>query len=176
MQFFAKLTTLAAYVAVALASTVANVESDLGSITTATQNLDSQIVAFPNSGGSLVAALGIHSSAVSLGSTIDSTTTDVNVSIKLCHDLFYPTHYVPQNVTPQPIALSDAQAILSLVQTLEPIIEKTLTDITAKQAAFAGLPIGGIPALVLQDLENLSTSTQNLETALLAQTPVSRNF
>jgi len=61
---------------------------------------------------------------------------------------------------------------LNAVQGLEPAIISTLDDIVDKKPAFVALPIGGIPALVLQDLENLSASTVTFENALISKSPV----
>jgi hypothetical protein len=77
-----------------LKRTVAQVEADLTNISNQVTALDNQINAFPNTGGSLAAALvfnppvllapshsfqAIHSSSTSLDTTLNSATTDVNV-------------------------------------------------------------------------------------------------
>ncbi|PPQ81568.1 hypothetical protein CVT25_013411 [Psilocybe cyanescens] len=153
MKFQSGFIVLASLVSVAFASTVADVEADIATITSQTKSLDQAIIAFPNSGGSLINALAIHTDAVNLGSAIDKGTTDVN------------------GVTPKPIAEADGKTILSAVQTLQPIIIDTVTQIVAKKAAFQALPIGGIPALVKQDLVNLNASTSKFEAALIASAP-----
>lgn len=52
-----------------------------------------------------------------------------------------------------------------------PVILDALTAIVAKKPAFQALPLGGVPALVKQDLGNLSASTEAFENALIASTP-----
>lgn len=57
MKFQTNLFVLLVSVSTAFASTAANVKADLTSITTATNKLDAQIVAYPSSGGTLAGAL-----------------------------------------------------------------------------------------------------------------------
>ncbi|KAF8891481.1 hydrophobic surface binding protein A-domain-containing protein [Gymnopilus junonius] len=152
MKFQATFAIVASYVVAALASTVADVETDVQTISTQTTALDNAINAFPNTGGSLVSALAIHNDAVSLGSAIDQGTSDVSGA-------------------PQPFSETDGSAILTAVQGFEPTILDALTAIVTKKPAFQALPIGGIPALVLQDLQNLNTSAFNFEAALIAAAP-----
>lgn len=76
--------------------TVAQVESDIASISTQVTTLDNDITAFPNTGGSLINALvttlclpemthanrikkAIHTASTNLISTIGTTTSDVQV-------------------------------------------------------------------------------------------------
>jgi hypothetical protein len=75
-------------------------------------------------------------------------------------------------VTPSPVAEADGRSILTSVEALEPTIDSALKAIVARKAAFTALPIGGIPALVKQDLSNLSASTAAFETALINSAPV----
>ncbi|KAJ7663631.1 hypothetical protein B0H17DRAFT_905184, partial [Mycena rosella] len=57
--------------------------------------------------------------------------------------------------------------ILSAVEAFEPTILDALTQIAAKQPVFAAFPIGGIPALILQDLQTLKTDTVAFANALI---------
>ncbi|KAF9027866.1 hypothetical protein BDZ89DRAFT_951883 [Hymenopellis radicata] len=66
---------------------------------------------------------------------------------------------------------ADGTTILASVEAIEPTILHALTGIAAKQPAFAALPIGGIPALVLQDLQNLDAGTAAFADALIAKSP-----
>ncbi|KAH9478054.1 hypothetical protein JR316_0010291 [Psilocybe cubensis] len=153
MKFQSSFFVLASLLSVGLATTTADVEADIASITSQTKALDAAIIAFPNTGGSLVNALAIHTDAVNLGSAIDKGTTDVNA------------------VTPKPVSEADGNTILAAVQALEPIIIDTVTQIVNKKPAFQALPIGGIPALVKQDLINLNASTSKFEAALIGSAP-----
>lgn len=71
-----------------------------------------------------------------------------------------------------PVDDADAEAILGQVQGFEGAILGALSGIVAKQAGFASLPIGGIPALIAQDLAILKTDTKTFENALIVDTPV----
>jgi len=50
-----------------------------------------------------------------------------------------------------------------------------LNDIVAKKDAFTALPIGGVPGLVLQDLQGLCARIAALAKALIAKSPVCNN-
>ncbi|PPQ77993.1 hypothetical protein CVT26_015899 [Gymnopilus dilepis] len=155
MKFKYSLALVLSFITASFASTVAEVEADLQTISTQTSALDNAITSFPNTGGSLLMALDIHSDAVELGSSIDQGTEDTN------------------GVPTKPFSNTDANVILLAVENIQPVILDTLTDIVAKKPAFAGLPIGGVTALILQDLQNLNASTSNLESALISATPTS---
>ncbi|KAF8960436.1 hydrophobic surface binding protein [Flammula alnicola] len=151
MKFQSTFAVLVSLVIASYASTVADIETDIASIASQTTTLDNAINAFPATGGSLVNALAIHTDAVNLGTAIDKGTTD--------------------NVTPTPFSESDGSTILSSVQAFEPTILDALTQIVVKKPAFTALPIGGIPALIKQDLINLNASTFAFEAALIANAP-----
>ncbi|KAG7091707.1 hypothetical protein E1B28_008108 [Marasmius oreades] len=141
---------LAAFSAAAtpLKRTVAQIEADIAQITSQVAALDTAVKGFTNS---LTQALAIHNDAVALVSTINQGTTDVNA-------------------TPQP-SESDSQTILNSVQGFVPSVTDALQAIIDKKAAFQALPIGGIPALVKQDLANLNTATVAFENGLIAKAP-----
>ncbi|KAF5324333.1 hypothetical protein D9619_011317 [Psilocybe cf. subviscida] len=140
---------------VAQASTVSTVLTDIAKINTDVTSLDNQIKAFPLSGGSLVAALAIHTAAGGVDTDINTGTTDTN------------------NITPLPVSAADAASILSAVNTLKPVIISALTDIVTKKPGFVALPVGGLPALIKSDLTNLQAATLAFENALIAKTPAS---
>ncbi|KAF5324149.1 hypothetical protein D9619_011307 [Psilocybe cf. subviscida] len=140
---------------VARASTVANVLADIAQINHDWTVYDNKIVAFPNSGGTLSAALAIHTAAGTIVTDTNTGTTDTN------------------NVTPLPVSAADATSILSAVNTLKPVIISALTDIVAKKPGFVALPVGGLPALIKSDLTNLQTATLAFEAALIAKAPAS---
>ncbi|KAG6808719.1 hypothetical protein H0H93_016567, partial [Arthromyces matolae] len=94
----------------------------------------------------------IHTSATTVNTAITTTTTDV------------------QNA-PVPVSDSDAAVILADLQALQPNISKSLTDVVARKAAFAALPIGGVLALVQSDLKTLNVSTTGLAGAFILQAP-----
>ncbi|KAF5383285.1 hypothetical protein D9615_004803 [Tricholomella constricta] len=152
---FSSVFVLASLVASSFASTVADIQADIADISTKLTTLDNSIAAFPSTGGTLSQALAIHSNAVTLGKSIDQGTTDVN------------------DVDPKPFSDEDGRAILDSFTALEPTINNALIGIVDKKAALEALPVGGIPALVKQDLSNLSASTAALEDALIAAAPES---
>ncbi|KAK6993010.1 hypothetical protein R3P38DRAFT_3427744 [Favolaschia claudopus] len=57
--------------------------------------------------------------------------------------------------------------------TIEPVVLDALAEITAKKADFGALPItsSGLPALILQDLQNLKGDTDAFSRALIVNTP-----
>ncbi|KAF5369072.1 hypothetical protein D9758_003054 [Tetrapyrgos nigripes] len=130
---------------------VTTILSDISNIGTQVTSLDNNINAFPDSGGSLAAALAIHNDAVALNSAVGTATTDTTSNGAFSE--------------------ADGQSVLSAVEGIEDTILDTLSAIVAKHAAFAALPIGGIPALVLQDLKNLDASTTAFSGALIANAP-----
>jgi hypothetical protein len=88
---------------------------------------------------------------------------------------------------------ADGRTILSSVEAIEPTILDALTNIVVKKPAFvrvyfsllagperlttslflqAALPIGGLPALILQDLKNLKTATVAFANGLVSIAPV----
>ncbi|KAF8157222.1 hydrophobic surface binding protein [Crassisporium funariophilum] len=153
VQITPTLLVLLSFAVTCLSTTAANVEADLAAISTQVTTLDNAITAFPTSGGSLLAALAIHTDAGNLGTAIDKGTTDTNA------------------VVPSPVSESDGATILKAVQAFEPEILHALQQIILKKPGFTSLPIGGIPALVKQDLINLNSSTSKFEAALINSAP-----
>jgi hypothetical protein len=68
---------------------------------------------------------------------------------------------------------SDGQTIIQSVQAIQPTIISALNGIAAKKPAFDALPLGGVSALVKQDLATLGSDTMAFENALTASAPVS---
>ncbi|KAJ7207202.1 hydrophobic surface binding protein, partial [Mycena pura] len=130
--------------------TVAQVESDIATISTQLTSLDNDIKGFPASG--LVGALNIHSAAGTLDNTLNSATTDVTAT--------------------GTVDVADGTTILNAVQAFVPTIQDATTRISGDKAAFAAQPIGGLPALVLSDLKALNASTIAFANALIAGAPV----
>ncbi|GLB38902.1 putative hydrophobic surface binding protein [Lyophyllum shimeji] len=150
---FTSLFVLASLAVSSFASTVADVQADIADISSKTTALDNSINAFANPGGTLTQALTIHNNAVALGSSLDHGTTDANA------------------VAPLPISEADGRSILTNLEALEPTIDDALDGIIARKDAFVALPLGGIPALVKQDLTNLNASTSAFEAALIVNAP-----
>jgi len=148
-RLFFSLSVIAVSFAIPAKRTVAQVEADIASISSQVTTLDNDIKGFPASG--LVGALGIHTAAGNLETTLTTATTDVTNT--------------------GAVSEADGTTILNSVLAIEPVILDALTQITAKQPSFAALPIGGIPALVLQDLKNLNASTGSFSAALIASAP-----
>ncbi|KAF9264453.1 hypothetical protein L218DRAFT_826067, partial [Marasmius fiardii PR-910] len=116
---------------------VVTVTADIGTIANQVNTLDSSVSAFPDKGGSLSAALGIHRAAAALGASLKKAATDTQ--------------------TTSPFSENDGQNILGSVEAIEPTILHALQTIVDKKPAFDALPTGGISALVLKDLQNLNT-------------------
>ncbi|KAJ7051307.1 hydrophobic surface binding protein [Mycena amicta] len=154
-MLFARLLTVVSVAAVSLALVAkrdaATVEADIATITTKVTTLDNAIEAFPLTGGSLVNALAIHSDATSLITTLNTATSDATNAGAFSED--------------------DGASILASVEAIEPIILDALQDIVVKKPAFAALPIGGLPALIYVDLQNLQNATIAFANALIADSP-----
>ncbi|KAF9041660.1 hydrophobic surface binding protein A-domain-containing protein [Panaeolus papilionaceus] len=144
----------------ALATTPAQIVSDIQTITAQTQALDIKINAITtsNTTNDLASirfshALAVHNSAVELVKTVNGATTDA------------------KDVTPNPISEADGTSVLNAIKTLQPVITTTLNDLVAKRATIAASPISGLIGLVLQDLKNLNTATGQFETGFLGIAP-----
>ncbi|KAF8489928.1 hydrophobic surface binding protein A-domain-containing protein [Gautieria morchelliformis] len=129
--------------------TVAQVEADIATINSKLTTLNSAINSVPDSGGSLLQALAMNKD--SLTSAIIQGTTDVT-STGAFSD-------------------ADATAILQSLEAIQPTIIDALNAIVAKKPAFQGLPIGGVTALVKQDIGNLNSNMTAFASALIAATP-----
>jgi hypothetical protein len=151
MKFQTTFAVLASLVVVTFASTIAEVEADVQTIATQTTTLNNAITSFTTTSG-LLAALDIHSDAVNLVTAINQGTSDVTGA-------------------PQPFSETDGGNILTAVQAFEPTILSALSGIVAKKPDFEALPLGGVPALVLQDLINLNASTVSFGSALIVAAP-----
>ncbi|KAJ7844170.1 hydrophobic surface binding protein [Mycena leptocephala] len=143
------LSLLAATVATPFKRTVAQIEADIANISSQVTTLDNSIKAFPGSG--LAGALGIHSAAGTLQTTLNNATSDVKAT--------------------GAVSESDGTTILHSVEAFEPTILDALSQIATKKASFDAQPIGGLSALVLQDLKNLNASTNAFSNALIAAAP-----
>ncbi|KAF5366724.1 hypothetical protein D9758_006438 [Tetrapyrgos nigripes] len=177
MKFFLALAALALVAASPVEKrTVAQVEADLRNIATQVTTLDNSINAFPNTGGSLVQALAIHTSSTNLVPVVNSATTDVQVHFIFDLLLLTDTEtddyigFFPLQGTTG-VTEADSQAILAIVNGFEPTIINALNDIITKKAALSALPIGGVPALVKQDLARLATATEAFGVALINKAP-----
>ncbi|KAG5341889.1 hypothetical protein E4T56_gene18051 [Termitomyces sp. T112] len=153
MQFKSLLVLASLAVSSFAQTSVAQVENDINNIIAPDlSTLLTDIDAFPTSGGNLIQALTIHTDATSLISALATTTNDVNGAT--C-----------------PVSDSDANTILADLQALLPNIQQAATDIVARKAAFTALPLGGVPALVQQDLASLKSNTDTLAAAFIACAP-----
>ncbi|KAF5383282.1 hypothetical protein D9615_004807 [Tricholomella constricta] len=153
---FSSVFVLASLVASSFACvTVADIQTDIADISTKLTALDDSITAFPITAGSgsFTQFLIIHNNIVALGSSIDKGATDTGA------------------VTPNPVSDADGRSIIDSIEALEPTINHALVGIVDRKAAFTALPLGGIPAVVRQDLLNLSASTGNLEAVLIGVAP-----
>ncbi|PPQ91649.1 hypothetical protein CVT25_013204 [Psilocybe cyanescens] len=131
--------------------TVPTIEIDISNFKEQLDSLLDAITRFPLTGGTLQSALNIDNLAQALDKSIQKATADVMAN--------------------GAIGGSDAATILSSVQGSLPTIDSTLTAIKNKKAAFAALPVGGVPTLVAKDLKALDTDTGRLSFALSSKTP-----
>ncbi|KAJ3576360.1 hypothetical protein NP233_g474 [Leucocoprinus birnbaumii] len=144
-------TSVLSVVATPLKRTTTDVLNAINRVSADTTNLDNLITSYPLSGGTLLAALAIHTSSGTLGTDLGTATTTVKNN--------------------GPVVHPDADTILSAVLAIEPIIDHALSQIVIKKPAFAALPLGGVPALVLSDLISLKAATGSFAAALIAEAP-----
>ncbi|KDR66624.1 hypothetical protein GALMADRAFT_216991 [Galerina marginata CBS 339.88] len=149
MKIATSFTLLTSLVAVAFASSVADVVGGIQGISNQVTALTKAIAAFPNTGGSLSSALAMHGDIDSLVAAIDKGTADVNG-------------------VPKPLSEAASNKILTAVQKVEPVILDVLKGITAKQPAFLAIPLFGglVSPTVQQDLKKVEASTSKLGAAL----------
>uniref|UniRef100_A0A8H7XS85 Antigenic cell wall galactomannoprotein n=1 Tax=Psilocybe cubensis TaxID=181762 RepID=A0A8H7XS85_PSICU len=131
--------------------TVPQVLADINVVSTRVTSLDNAITAFPLTGGSLVAALGIHTSAGTVITSLKAATGNAT----------------------GPVDEIDGNSILNAVQAFEPTIQHALAEIVVKKPAFVALPVGGLPLLILQDLRFLKGNTTEFSSALIENAPES---
>ncbi|KAH8831944.1 hydrophobic surface binding protein [Flagelloscypha sp. PMI_526] len=131
---------------------VPTLKSDISSITTATDKLDGDINAFPNSGGTVSGALAIHNDAIAVQKAVNQGTNDA------------------KNTAP----LNDAAGmeIYDSVHALQPTIVDALNVIVQKKPAFDALPLNGISTIVLNDLKGLNASVAGFADSLIAISPL----
>ncbi|KAH8831853.1 hydrophobic surface binding protein, partial [Flagelloscypha sp. PMI_526] len=130
---------------------LAALQADIVSITTLVNKLDTDINAFPNTGGTVAGALAIHTDAVNVENAVNKGTTDAKALTQLSE--------------------SDGQSVYNSVAALKPTILDALTVIVQKKPAFDALPLGGISTIVKNDLGVLRTDVANFGTALIAIAP-----
>ncbi|KAG6901517.1 hypothetical protein C0995_010940 [Termitomyces sp. Mi166 len=171
---FKSLVVLASLAVSSFAQTsVAQIETDINN--NIAPNLSSLVTAidnFPTSGGTLTGALIIHTDAINLNNAIVATTNDVKAGSYPRSSFLRFLIVIQFKGAACPVSDSDGQAILADIQALEPNIAKATSDIVARKAAFQALPLGGVPALVQQDLAQLKASTDALAAAFINCSPV----
>ncbi|KAJ7260125.1 hydrophobic surface binding protein [Mycena rebaudengoi] len=150
-RFVTILSVAAVGLALSVKRDIATVKADIAQISTQVNSLDSQINAYPTTGGTLLGALNIHSAATALVTTLNKATADVTTNGAFSEE--------------------DGRSVLDSVEAIAPTIFDALTVIVAKKPAFAALPVGGIPALILQDLKNLKAATVSFAGALVSNAP-----
>ncbi|KAF9255817.1 hypothetical protein L218DRAFT_991689 [Marasmius fiardii PR-910] len=121
---------------------VAKIKANIATILSEITVLDSIIVAFPSTGGSPTATLTIHSLSGTLYTSFKQATTDT-------------TNTPPFNEVEAQNTFASAPSNESAIKT-----------------AFHNLPIGGIAALILQDLRHLHLDSLALFDAKIARCPV----
>ncbi|THH14455.1 hypothetical protein EW146_g5883 [Bondarzewia mesenterica] len=161
------------FVLAALASplskrTAAQVEYDISNIDNQVNVLNTAIEAFPDSGGSLVDALAIHTGATYLETAINSATSDTQA--RYLHDLTLHSSSLIDVQATNPFSDADGQTILSQLRALGSDIISALQHLVTKKSAFEASPISDIPTLE-QDLRTLESDTSAFEDAIIANTP-----
>jgi len=114
--------------------------SDLSAVSSDVSSMNSAIQAYT---GGLSAALPIESAAIKLEKDIKTTTTDTNDS--------------------SVFTSAQSDTITQKLLSLQPLIEKTLNDLIAKESLASE---AGLNAVVVSDLKNIKGKTDNLGVAL----------
>ncbi|KAJ7935182.1 hydrophobic surface binding protein [Mycena leptocephala] len=149
-SFLVSLLLLTASLGTPLKRTVAQIEADIASITTQVTTLHSAVQAFPATG--LAGALGIHTAAMTLETTVKQAAADINVATG-------------------PLSEADGSTILNSIVALEPTMLDALQQLIAKHLDFVALPVERFAALIRQDLVVCATSEEALAQALFAVLP-----
>ncbi|KAJ7752473.1 hydrophobic surface binding protein [Mycena maculata] len=143
------LSLIAAGLAAPVKRTVAQIESDIATISSQVTTLDNDINGFPASG--LIGALEIDIAAGNLASALKQGTSDIQATSALDE--------------------ADGTTILNAVLAIEPTIINALNGLATKESSVAALPIPGAPGLVLSDLQTLNSDTTAFGNALIVITP-----
>ncbi|KAH8827085.1 hydrophobic surface binding protein A-domain-containing protein [Flagelloscypha sp. PMI_526] len=109
-------------------------KADIAAIQTAANKLDVDINAFPNTGGTVVGALGLHADFVNLINAINQGITDASAI--------------------QPVDPGSAQELYDDMLALKPVFLDILSVAIAKKPVFDSLPLS-ISTLLLADIKNL---------------------
>ncbi|EJD51210.1 hypothetical protein AURDEDRAFT_159617 [Auricularia subglabra TFB-10046 SS5] len=136
--------------------TAADVEGDLANVQKRVAALSASLSGLNDRSGilsALVGILSVHNAALALDTAVKAASKDVS-SIA------------------QPLAETEATAILNAVQNFQPIFLEALEVVVTKKPIFQGL-IGDIPAIVKQDLTSIDTSVKELGQELLGKLPES---
>ncbi|KAG5634967.1 hypothetical protein DXG03_005595 [Asterophora parasitica] len=163
---FSGVFVLASLVISSFASTAADVKADIVGISAKLTILDNATYAIPLSGGTLPQFLAFYSSLLTVIPAWNKGAADIG------------------NVSPNPLSLVDARAILECVDAVD-TIPRILDSIVARKKIF-GIPDGvvtqknifstrHIPTipLIKMELVNLKAATQNFQIALIQVVPTS---
>ncbi|KJA21565.1 hypothetical protein HYPSUDRAFT_216288 [Hypholoma sublateritium FD-334 SS-4] len=137
-------------------ATLAQIELQLGFVSSNSTNLDNLLNAFPTTGASVAEALAIHSAAVSFSASLSTMATITTENGPL----------LSQSVDASTLIFDD---VLMCGNNLQ----NALFEIVVKKPSFTALPIGGLPALVLNDLDNLNASSIAFADSFIAVAPES---
>ncbi|KAJ7603571.1 hydrophobic surface binding protein [Roridomyces roridus] len=129
--------------------TVAQIEACIANVNTDLTTMGNAINGFPASG--LGGALAIHTAAGNLGTALSAGTSAL--------------------VSTGSLSEADGQVIVGSISAMQSPILNLLNQLGKKKAGFAALPVGGIPAEVLADLQALKTKTTAFSAALIANSP-----
>jgi len=121
------------------------VETDLATVITNVKTLDTALIAFSNTAGTLAQALNIHTDMLAVNSSMAKTVIDVQNSV------FFNE--------------SDSNVILGEIETLDPVSLDALNQFDTKKPGFDRI---GASIIILNDLESLKVTCIALENALVA--------
>ncbi|KAJ7276741.1 hydrophobic surface binding protein [Mycena rebaudengoi] len=130
---------------------VPEILADLEIFSMEVDKLATDVHAVPDTGATLASALTIHSDLVTMTATVNQATTDARSTGS--------------------ISEADGIAILNLLEDIVRRLLDALRELERKAPIFKALPLGGIPALLLQDFKNLQTAIIAFFNAIIADLP-----
>ncbi|KAJ7767629.1 hydrophobic surface binding protein A-domain-containing protein [Mycena metata] len=125
-------------------------ETDISTVAAEISSLDTQVTAFPATGGSLLQVLATHTAITNLEGGITTATTDL--------------------VAAGPLDEVNATAIVTALQDLVPVFLDALNKLSIKEPSVAAASSAG-KALFLSDLKNLKAATDLFLEDLAAAVP-----
>uniref|UniRef100_A0A8H7Y026 Uncharacterized protein n=1 Tax=Psilocybe cubensis TaxID=181762 RepID=A0A8H7Y026_PSICU len=145
---------LSAFIGFAFASTLAQVNADVSSLSAFATTYDNDIIALPASSPSPSSLMQIHTDAQVLTISLAQLASDLKQSL------------------PLPVNEDDLISLLiTISDSYIPPITDALSEISLKKQAIASASIAAFPSIILDDLLTLNASNSNLETTFLTTFP-----